>query len=111
MSVLLCSNLSNETPGLRIRPWFCFWTKKDLLEEKINSVDLKDTFPDYEGGSCNAIAARNYIQEKFTEKVDEEDDVTIYSHFTCATDTNNMRFVFESVKSTIFNQNIKDYFF
>jgi len=102
---------------IKRNPWFenssmiLFLNKKDLLEEKINSVDLKDTFPDYEGGSCNAIAARNYIQEKFCERVDDGDDVTVYSHFTCATDTNNMRFVFESVKSTIFDQNIKDYFF
>jgi len=102
---------------IKRNPWFenssmiLFLNKKDILEEKVNEVDLKDTFPDYEGGSCNAIAARNFIQEKFCEKVDEGDDVTVYSHFTCATDTKNMRFVFESVKSTIFDQNIKDYFF
>jgi len=102
---------------IKRNPWFenssmiLFLNKKDLLEEKINSFDLKDHFPEYQGGKCNAIAARNFIQDKFVEKVDETDETTVYSHFTCATDTNNMRFVFESVRSTILEQNIRDYFY
>ena len=102
---------------IKRNPWFenssmiLFLNKKDLLEEKINSIDLKDHFPEYQGGKCNAIAARNFIQDKFCEQIDENDETTVYSHFTCATDTNNMRFVFESVRSTILDQNIKDYFY
>jgi len=102
---------------IKRNPWFenssmiLFLNKKDLLEEKVNSIDLKDHFPEYQGGKCNAIAARNFIQKKFCEPVNENDDTTVYSHFTCATDTNNMRFVFESVRSTILEQNIRDYFY
>merc|ERR1719411_266626 len=102
---------------IKRNPWFenssmiLFLNKKDLLEEKINSFDLKDHFPEYQGGKCNALAARNYIQDKFCEQADEKDETTVYSHFTCATDTNNMRFVFESVSSTILDQNIRDYFY
>jgi len=102
---------------IKHNPWFqnssmiLFLNKKDLFEEKINSVDLTEHWPEYEGGPRNAIAARNFIQDKFCEKVDDNDNTTVYSHFTCATDTNNMRFVFESVRNTILEQNIKEYFY
>merc|ERR1712113_42613 len=33
----------------------------------------------------------------------------IYSHFTCATDTENIRFVFAAVKDTILQLNLKEY--
>nr|XP_046917471.1 guanine nucleotide-binding protein subunit alpha-14-like [Dermatophagoides farinae] len=34
---------------------------------------------------------------------------TIYSHFTCATDTENIKFVFDSVKWTVLNKNMEDF--
>uniref|UniRef100_A0A803W7B8 Uncharacterized protein n=1 Tax=Ficedula albicollis TaxID=59894 RepID=A0A803W7B8_FICAL len=37
------------------------------------------------------------------------DDKIIYSHFTCATDTENIRFVFAAVKDTILQLNLKEY--
>uniref|UniRef100_A0A803Y0Y7 Uncharacterized protein n=1 Tax=Meleagris gallopavo TaxID=9103 RepID=A0A803Y0Y7_MELGA len=36
-------------------------------------------------------------------------DKIIYSHFTCATDTENIRFVFAAVKDTILQLNLKEY--
>ena len=33
----------------------------------------------------------------------------IYSHFTCATDTENIRFVFAAVKDTILQANLREY--
>lgn len=33
----------------------------------------------------------------------------IYSHFTCATDTDNIRFVFDAVKETIILVNLRHY--
>ena len=32
----------------------------------------------------------------------------IYTHFTCATDTTNIRFVFEAVTEIIIKNNLKD---
>lgn len=34
---------------------------------------------------------------------------TLYSHFTCATDTENIRFVFVAVKDTILRHNLKEF--
>lgn len=38
-----------------------------------------------------------------------DSDKIIYSHFTCATDTENIRFVFAAVKDTILQLNLKEY--
>lgn len=39
----------------------------------------------------------------------EDKEKTIYSHFTCATDTENIRLIFAAVKDTIIKQNLKDF--
>jgi len=103
---------------IRNNPWFqnssmiLFLNKKDLFEEKIKTVHLEDSFPEYRGPRHDAIAARKFILNQFCDPEELEDiGSRVYSHFTCATDTNHMRFVFESVKSTILEQNIKDYFY
>ena len=103
---------------IKHNPWFqhssmiLFLNKKDLFEEKIkNGIDFENHFPEYKGEKCNPKEARNFIQEKFCEKINENDVAKVYSHFTCATDTNNMSRVFGSVRSTILDQNIKDYFY
>lgn len=33
----------------------------------------------------------------------------IYSHFTCATDTENIRFVFAAIRETIIKNHLKDF--
>uniref|UniRef100_A0A2I3SFV8 Guanine nucleotide-binding protein subunit alpha n=1 Tax=Pan troglodytes TaxID=9598 RepID=A0A2I3SFV8_PANTR len=87
-------------------PWFqnssviLLLNKKDLPEEKITYSHLVDYFPEYDGPQRDAQAAREFIL-----KIDE----IIYSHFTCATDTENIRFVFAAVKDTILQLNLKDY--
>lgn len=41
------------------------------------------------------------------QKPDKEK--TLYAHFTCATDTENIRFVFVAVKDTILRHNLKEF--
>lgn len=38
-----------------------------------------------------------------------ERDKPLYTHFTCATDTKNIRFVFKAVKDTLFIDNLQDF--
>uniref|UniRef100_A0A1I7UE76 Guanine nucleotide-binding protein subunit alpha n=1 Tax=Caenorhabditis tropicalis TaxID=1561998 RepID=A0A1I7UE76_9PELO len=116
-------------------PWFTnssvilFLNKKDLLEEKILYSHLADYFPEYDGilisFSLNRpspnrlihlisgpprdpIAAREFILKMFVD-LNPDADKIIYSHFTCATDTENIRFVFAAVKDTILQHNLKEY--
>ena len=85
-----------------------FLNKKDLLEEKIMSSNLADYFPEYNGPQKDVIAAREFIQDMFVDQ-NTDSEKSIYSHFTCATDTENIRFVFAAVKDRILQLNLKEY--
>lgn len=95
-------------------PWFqnssviLFLNKKDLLEEKIMFSHLVDYFPEFDGPQKDAQAAREFILKMFVD-LNPDPDKIIYSHFTCATDTENIRFVFAAVKDTILQLNLKEY--
>lgn len=95
-------------------PWFqnssviLFLNKKDLLEEKIMLSHLVDYFPEFDGAKKDAQAAREFILRMFVD-LNPDPDKIIYSHFTCATDTENIRFVFAAVKDTILQLNLKEY--
>ncbi|KAK8749685.1 hypothetical protein OTU49_015480, partial [Cherax quadricarinatus] len=95
-------------------PWFqhssviLFLNKKDLLEEKIMYSHLVDYFPEYDGPRKDAIAAREFILRMFVE-LNPDPEKIIYSHFTCATDTENIKLVFCAVKDTIMQNALKEY--
>nr|QKY89057.1 Gq alpha [Mopalia muscosa] len=95
-------------------PWFqnssviLFLNKKDLLEEKIMHSHLVDYFPEFDGVQRDAQLAREFILRMFVD-LNPDPDKIIYSHFTCATDTENIRFVFAAVKDTILQLNLKEY--
>ena len=42
-------------------------------------------------------------------QLNPDTDKIVYSHFTCATDTENIRFVFAAVRDTILQANLKEY--
>ena len=52
--------------------------------------------------------AAAYIQMKFENLNKRKDTKEIYTHFTCATDTNNIQFVFDAVTDVIIKNNLKD---
>ena len=56
------------------------------------------------GPRKNGKAAKEFILKMFLDT-----DKIIYSHFTCATDTENIRFVFAAVKDTILQVHLKAY--
>lgn len=85
-----------------------FLNKTDLLEEKIKRSPLKNHFPNYNGPLENGEEAKRFIDEMFRKNACV--NKTIYSHFTCATDTENIKKVFDSVKDTILNQHIDEVF-
>eukprot|EP00735_Rhodelphis_limneticus_P003062 TRINITY_DN1426_c0_g1::TRINITY_DN1426_c0_g1_i1::g.27193::m.27193 TRINITY_DN1426_c0_g1::TRINITY_DN1426_c0_g1_i1::g.27193 ORF type:complete len:352 (+),score=132.92,sp/P16894/GPA1_DICDI/54.34/3e-136,G-alpha/PF00503.15/1.1e-129,Arf/PF00025.16/0.28,Arf/PF00025.16/4.1e-11,Miro/PF08477.8/18,Miro/PF08477.8/1.9,Miro/PF08477.8/2.4e+02,Gtr1_RagA/PF04670.7/3.1,Gtr1_RagA/PF04670.7/0.3,AAA_29/PF13555.1/0.024 TRINITY_DN1426_c0_g1_i1:116-1171(+) len=81
-----------------------FLNKKDLFEDKIKNTDLNVCFSDYTGG-CNFDSASKFIIEKFKE-LNKNDKKQVYPHLTCATDTQNIRFVFNAVKDIILHNNL-----
>ncbi|KAK1796357.1 hypothetical protein P4O66_009423 [Electrophorus voltai] len=84
-----------------------FLNKKDLFEEKITRSPLSICFPEYSGANKYDEAA-SYIQTKFEDLNKKKDTKEIYTHFTCATDTKNVQFVFDAVTDVIIKNNLKD---
>ncbi|KAM6121007.1 LOW QUALITY PROTEIN: guanine nucleotide-binding protein G(i) subunit alpha-2 [Pterocles gutturalis] len=84
-----------------------FLNKKDLFEEKIVHSPLTICFPEYTGANTYDEAA-SYIQSKFEDLNKRKGHQEIYTHFTCATDTKNVQFVFDAVTDVIIKNNLKD---
>ncbi|XP_062402848.1 guanine nucleotide binding protein (G protein), alpha inhibiting activity polypeptide a [Sardina pilchardus] len=84
-----------------------FLNKKDLFEEKIKRSPLTICYPEYTGGNTYEEAAA-FIQCQFEDLNKRKDTKEIYSHFTCATDTKNVQFVFDAVTDVIIKNNLKD---
>jgi len=81
--------------------------KRDLFADKIMSVPLTVWDPEYAGPNENLPAAQ-YIQECFESKNKESATKKIYTHITCATDTNNMKVVFNAVKDIIIRKSLEE---
>jgi len=79
-----------------------FLNKKDIFEKKISRVPLTVCFPDYTGSNTVEEAAL-YISDQFLAQ-NENPRKTIYTHRTCATDTENITFVFRVVQDIILSQ-------
>ncbi|KAG7280580.1 hypothetical protein CRUP_028306 [Coryphaenoides rupestris] len=84
-----------------------FLNKKDVFVEKIKKAHLNMCFPDYDGPNTYEDAGL-YIKMQFLDLNLRRDIKEIYSHMTCATDTENVKFVFDAVTDIIIKENLKD---
>jgi GTPase SAR1 family protein len=84
-----------------------FLNKHDLFEEKIATRPIQNVecWSDYQGSSLEE--AEKYFLDMFLER-NANEDRNVFYHFTTATSTSNIKFVFEACKSIILEQNIKD---
>lgn len=83
-----------------------FLNKKDLFEEKIKKENITIAFPDYTGPQ-EFDAAVNFIKDKF-QGINDNPNRHIFPHVTCATDTENVKHVFNSVKTSVLSNVIKN---
>lgn len=83
-----------------------FLNKTDLLGEKIKSVNLGDYFPQFRGTPNNLTDVQNFELSLFDSRRRERTK-PLFHHFTTAIDTENIRFVFQAVKDTILQDNLK----
>jgi len=105
-SIRLFETMTNS-PWFRTTTFILFLNKVDLFREKIQTVDLKVCFPKYTDG-CNFDSASVYIKDRFIEK--NTAPHSIFPHFTCAVNTENVVFVFNCVKETLLKNVLKDMF-
>ncbi|XP_040041075.1 guanine nucleotide-binding protein subunit alpha-14 [Gasterosteus aculeatus] len=100
-------------------PWFLytsiilFLNKTDILADKVQTSDLQRYFPGFTGNQRNPEDAKNYIRKLYEQQAANRDKreewKTLYPHFTCATDTSNIRKVFSDVKDTVLIKSLRDY--
>ncbi|CAB1323254.1 unnamed protein product [Coregonus sp. 'balchen'] len=72
-----------------------FLNKKDIFEQKIKKSPLSICFPEYTG-TDTFMEAVHHIQSQYESK-NKSLQKEVYAHITCATDTNNIQFVFDAV--------------
>eukprot|EP01107_Rhizomastix_libera_P009516 TRINITY_DN25611_c0_g1_i1.p1 TRINITY_DN25611_c0_g1~~TRINITY_DN25611_c0_g1_i1.p1 ORF type:complete len:347 (-),score=89.02 TRINITY_DN25611_c0_g1_i1:149-1189(-) len=97
-----------NNPSFINTPIILFLNKSDLFAEKIKKTPLTVCFPEYtESGNDPHESALNYVKEQFL-KQSKNCQKPIYSHVTCATNTDLVRRVFESVKNVIISQLVKN---
>jgi len=82
-----------------------FLNKSDLFREKIGKVPLGKFFPEYKGGA-DFDKGTKFLTQKFLSKNNDSQKL-IFAHVTCATDTENVRIVFNSVRVSILSNSIK----
>lgn len=82
-----------------------FLNKIDLFSEKLPRSPLSNYFDDYKGGE-RYDAACQYLLQKFVALNTRADTKQIYTHFTCATETKQIKFVMNAVNNIIMHENL-----
>lgn len=85
-----------------------FFNKVDLFAEKIKTSPLIRCFPEYTGPNTEE-SCKKYIKSKFLAVCSLDRKKDMFSHFTCATNTDNIKLVFDAVTSAIINRNMKSH--
>jgi len=82
-----------------------FLNKMDLFKIKLPKSPMKNYFSDYDGGD-DFDAGCEYIRNRFIV-LNQSDEKQIYTHLTCATDTNQIKFVMAAVNDIIIQTNLR----
>lgn len=82
-----------------------FLNKIDIFKDKIEDVSIEEYFPDYQAGP-DYEAACDYFRQRF-EQLNMSETKQIYTHYTCATDTNQIRFVMAAVNDIIIQNSLR----
>ncbi|KAF8373767.1 hypothetical protein PRIPAC_80196 [Pristionchus pacificus] len=84
-----------------------FLNKKDLFWKKLARHPLEKFISGYKGTTNEEAAA--FLKEHFIKRRSKTDkDRPIYSHYTCATDTKNVEFVFKAACEIVWQKNLNN---
>jgi len=84
-----------------------FLNKIDLFAEKLPNSPLGDYFPDYMGGD-NYDAACDYLLHRFVSLNQSAATKQIYAHYTCATDTQQIKFVLSAIQDILLQLHLRE---
>ncbi|KAK9763934.1 guanine nucleotide-binding protein subunit alpha [Basidiobolus ranarum] len=83
-----------------------FLNKIDLFREKLITSPMSDYFLDYDGGE-DYDKACEFITNCF-KSLNHSSSKKIYTHFTCATDTQQIGFVMTAVNDILIQSNLRE---
>lgn len=83
-----------------------FLNKSDLFREKLKHFPISIYFDDYVGDPKDFDASAVHIKEHF-ESRNRTECKDIYTHVTCATDTNNVDRVFCATKDIVIRSSLR----
>mmetsp|Transcript_10752 Transcript_10752/g.27375 ORF Transcript_10752/g.27375 Transcript_10752/m.27375 type:complete len:356 (+) Transcript_10752:170-1237(+) len=85
-----------------------FLNKRDLFARKVAKKLIREVpeWHDYQGKPFDYDDGVNYFLQKFLEK-NQQKNRDIYTHVTCATDTENVKIVFHATKDIILKFNLE----
>lgn len=84
-----------------------FLNKIDLFAEKLPRSPLGDYFPDYNGGD-DYDSACNYLLHRFVSLNQSAATKQIYAHYTCATDTQQIKFVLSAIQDILLQLHLRE---
>ncbi|ORX61514.1 guanine nucleotide-binding protein subunit alpha [Hesseltinella vesiculosa] len=84
-----------------------FLNKIDLFAQKLNKSPLAHYFSDYMGGDSYEKACQ-FLLQRFVCLNKRPEIKQVYTHFTCATDTNQIKFVMAAVTEIITHDALRD---
>ncbi|KAK0462408.1 heterotrimeric G-protein alpha subunit, GPA1-like protein [Desarmillaria tabescens] len=84
-----------------------FLNKIDLFADKLPRSPLSDYFPDYTGGD-NYDAACDYLLHRFVSLNQSAATKQIYAHYTCATDTQQIKFVLSAIQDILLQLHLRE---
>jgi len=85
-----------------------FMNKRDLFEQKyrINKIPLNKCFNDFRGDPNVPEQGMNFIKKKYLAR-NQNVQKQIYTHFTCATDRDNVENIFNDVQQVVIQTSLK----
>jgi hypothetical protein len=97
-------------------PWFehtdmiLFLNKRDLFAKKVVEVNIGSVpafANDYDGEPFNYDHGVDFFVREFLNR-NKADDKTVFYHVTCATDSQNVRIVFDVCREGVLKKNLED---
>jgi len=83
-----------------------FLNKTDLLGEKLALSNFQEYLPNFQGDPLDIKDVQSFLLDMF-DNVRRNRDRALFHHFTTATDTENIKYVFIAVKDTILQNNLR----
>mmetsp|Transcript_23947 Transcript_23947/g.47869 ORF Transcript_23947/g.47869 Transcript_23947/m.47869 type:complete len:859 (-) Transcript_23947:898-3474(-) len=94
-------------PSFKKTSMILFLNKRDLFEIKLKKKDLTCWRPTLTNLGNDYDKCIKYLKDEFLAKNENQLIRQVYVHATCATDTNNIAFVMESVFDIILKDNLR----